>query len=156
TGATVDQIVTQAERAEADGFSSLWYTGALAGDPLIAVALAGRATSTIELGTAVLQTYTCHPTLQASRAAARVSALGQPGRFTLGVGPSHRPVIEDMHGLSYATSGQHTEEYVQVLTELLRGRPVRFSGKEFRINAAPPDLLESAEIPVLVAALGPR
>jgi F420-dependent oxidoreductase-like protein len=155
-GKTADQMIQQAERAEADGFTSLWYASAVAGDPMAAIALAGRATSTIELGTSVLQTYTCHPALQASRAAAVVAAMNWPGRFTLGVGPSHQPVIEGMHGMSYATPGRHTEEYVQILAALLRGEPVSFRGEEFMVHAGPPELLDGEAVPVLVAALGPR
>jgi F420-dependent oxidoreductase-like protein len=155
-GKTVDQMIQQAERAEAEGFTSLWYASAVAGDPMTAIAFAGRATSAIELGTSVLQSYTCHPTLQASRAAAVVAGMGWPDRFTLGIGPSHQPVIDGMHGMSYATPGRHTEEYVQILATLLRGQPVSFRGEEYTVNAGPPDLLDGAEIPVLVAALGPR
>ena len=62
-GRTPDRMVEQAVQAEADGFSSLWYASAVGGDPLVAMALAGRATTSIELGTSVLQTYTSHPAL---------------------------------------------------------------------------------------------
>jgi len=154
-GTTPDAIVRQAERAEADGFTSLWYASAIAGDPLAAMALAGRATSTIELGTSVLQTYSCHPLLQANRAAATANAVGG-GRFTLGIGPSHQPVVEGVLGLSYATPGRHTDEYVQIVTTLLGGNPVAFDGDEFQVNAGPPTLNEGVDVPVLVAALGPR
>ena len=79
-GSTADRVVEQAKRAEADGFTSMWYPSAAGGgDPLAAMTLAGRATSAIELGTAVLVTYTCHPVLQASRANAAVSAIGRRG-----------------------------------------------------------------------------
>src|SRR5437763_2267758 len=98
--ASVDRMIEQAVEAERDGFTSLWYASAIGGDPLVAMALAGRATQSIELGTAVLQTYTCHPALQANRAASVVAAMGRAG-FTLGVGPSHKPPIEDFLGLSY-------------------------------------------------------
>ncbi|HKY65354.1 MAG TPA: TIGR03564 family F420-dependent LLM class oxidoreductase [Acidimicrobiales bacterium] len=155
-GATVDRIVRQAERAEADGFTSLWYASAVAGDPLVAMALAGRATSTIELGTAVLQTYACHPVLQATRAAAAAAAIGTRGRLTVGVGPSHRPVVEGVLGLSYDTPGRHTDEYVRVVAPLLRGEEVRLDGDDFHVHAGPPALVDDTEIPVLVAALGPR
>jgi F420-dependent oxidoreductase-like protein len=156
-GATADRIVSQASRAEADGFTSMWYPSAAgAGDPLAVMALAGRATSAIELGTAVLQSYTCHPVLQASRANATAVAIGASGRFTLGVGPSHRGPIEDRLGLSYATPGQHTDEYVQIVAGLLRGEQVSFAGSEFRVEAGPLSLQDGAEIPVLVGALGPR
>lgn len=156
TGTTVDQLIKQTDRAEAEGFTSLWYTGAVEGDPLVPMALAGRATSRIELGTAVLPTYPCHPALQAARAAAVASAIGTPGRLTVGVGPSHRRSIEGMLGLSYDTPGQHTEEYVQILAALLRGEQVKFSGEEFCVNAGPLDVPEGAGVPVLVGALAPR
>jgi F420-dependent oxidoreductase-like protein len=154
--ASPDAIVRQAERAEEEGFTSLWYASAIAGDPLVAMALAGRATERIELGTAVLQTYACHPVLQATRAAATATAIGTAGRLTLGVGPSHEPVIADRLGLSYETPGRHTEEYVAILTALLRGESVAMRGEEFRVTTGPPELLDNAELPVLVAALGPR
>src|SRR3984957_9849670 len=156
-GTTADRIVEQAKRAEADGFTSMWYPSAAGGGaPLLAMALAGRATAAIELGTAVLVSYACHPVLQASRANAVVSAIGAPGRFSLGIGPSHRVVVADRLGLSYDTPGRHTEEYVQILTGLLRGEQVSFTGQEFRVEAGPISLLDGAEVPVLVAALGPR
>jgi F420-dependent oxidoreductase-like protein len=156
-GTTADRIVGQASRAEADGFTSMWYPSAAGGgDPLAVMALAGRATSGIELGTAVLVSYACHPVLQASRASAAVSAIGAPGRLTLGIGPSHQVVVEDRLGLPYDAPGQHTDEYAQILTGLLRGEQVRFAGRQFRVEAGPLPLLAGAEIPVLVGALGPR
>jgi F420-dependent oxidoreductase-like protein len=156
-GTTVDRIVNQATRAEADGFTSIWYPGAAgAGDPLPVMALAGRTTTSVELATAVLPTYTSHPVLMANRAVAAVTAIGAAGRLTLGVGPSHRPVIADRLGLSYETPGRHTDEYVQILTALLRGEQVSFTGSEFRVEAGPLPLPDGAEIPVMVGALGPR
>jgi len=155
-GRTVDDVISQAGRAEADGFASLWYASATAGDPLVAMAIAGRATTSIELGTSVLQTYTCHPVLMASRAAAVATAIGAPGRFTLGIGPSHQPVIEGMFGISYATPGRHTDEYTQILAQLLGGKQVSFKGEEFNVNAGPIAVPDGVEVPVLVSALGPR
>jgi alkanesulfonate monooxygenase SsuD/methylene tetrahydromethanopterin reductase-like flavin-dependent oxidoreductase (luciferase family) len=129
-GSTTERAIAQAKEAEEDGFTSLWYAGATGGDPLVQMAFAGRETSTIELGTSVLQTYPCHPMLQANRAKAVTTAIGRP--MTLGIGPSHQMVIERL-GFSYEGVGQHVEEYVRTVVELLGG-----------------------EIPVLVAALGPR
>jgi len=153
-GATADRIIQQAVDAEADGFTSLWYASAVFGDPLVAMALAGRATSTIELGTSVLQTYTCHPVLQANRGASTAAAMGRPG-LTLGVGPSHQPAIEGAYGLSYAEVGAHTEEYVTVLTTLLRGEGVRRDGKHFRVNIPTVAPLPQP-VSVMVSALAPR
>jgi F420-dependent oxidoreductase-like protein len=153
--ANVDGMVDQAKQAEADGFSSLWYASAIGGDPLVAMALAGRATSSIELGTSVLQTYTCHPVLQANRAASVAAAMGRPG-FTMGIGPSHRPVIEGAYGLSYDHPGRHTEEYVTILAGLLAGEAVDAKGDDFEVHAAGRAVPPEFPVPVLVAALAPR
>ena len=154
-GATVDKVVQQAKEAEADGFSSLWYASVVTGDPLVAMAIAGRETSTIELGTAVLQTYPCHPLLQANRAASVVDAMGRPG-FTLGVGPSHEPLVRGVFGLSYDHPGRSTEEYVRILAGLLRGEAVDFDGKDWSAHTGGRAVAPAHPVPVLVSALGPR
>lgn len=152
---TVDRMVKQARRAEADGFSSLWYASAVAGDPLVAMAIAGHGTTSIELGTSVLQTYTCHPVLQAQRAISVAEAMRRPG-FTLGLGPSHQPAIEGAYGLSYAHAGRHTEEYVAIVTALLRGDGVEHDGEDFSVHVPGRSAPVDPPVPVLVAALAPR
>jgi len=152
-GATVDRMVDQAARAEEDGFTSLWYAGAIGGDPLAAMAVAGRATTTLELGTSVVQTYPCHPVLQAQRSAAVANAIGRG--FTLGIGPSHRPVIENVYGMSYDHVGRHTEEYLTILSTLLAGEGVDFKGEDFEVHLGA-GVKPVAPVSVLVAALAPR
>ena len=122
-GASIDRIIEQAQKAEADGFASLWYAWAVAGDPMAAMAVAGRSTTTIELGTSIVQTYTSHPVLMANRSLAAAAAMGRPG-FTLGIGPSHDVLIDGAYGLSYDHPGRHTEEYVRALA----AAPARRSG----------------------------
>lgn len=153
--ATVDKMVRQAEQAEADGFTSLWYASVVGGDPLVAMALAGRATGRIELGTAVLQTYPCHPLLQANRVASVVGGMGRPG-FTLGIGPSHEPLVRDVYGLSYDHPGRSTEEYVRILTGVLRGEDVDLEGEDWSAHTSGRAVAPEHPVPVLVSALGPR
>jgi F420-dependent oxidoreductase-like protein len=153
--ATVDGLVAHAKQAEADGFTSVWYASPVTGDPLVAIAIAGRETSRIELGTAVLQTYPCHPLLQANRAASVVDAMGRPG-FTLGIGPSHEPVVRGVLGLSYDHPGRSTEEYVRILTSVLRGDVVDFDGEDWSAHTAGRASPPAHPVPVLVAALGAR
>ena len=154
-GATVDKVVQQAIQAEADGFTSLWYASVVTGDPLVAMAVAGRQTSRIELGTAVLQTYPCHPLLQANRAASVVDAMGRPG-FTLGIGPSHEPLVRGVFGLSYDHPGRSTEEYVRILTGVLRGEAVDVDGEDWSAHTAGRAVSPVHPVPVLVSALGSR
>lgn len=154
-GSTVDKVVAQAERAEADGFTSLWYASVVTGDPLVAMAIAGRHTSRIELGTAVLQTYPCHPLLQANRAASVADAMGRPG-FTLGIGPSHQPLVEGVFGYDYGHPGRNTDEYVQILTRLLAGKAVDLDGADWTAHTAGRAVPPPHPVPVLVSALGRR
>jgi F420-dependent oxidoreductase-like protein len=148
---TIERTVEQVRQAEADGFTSMWFPGSVGGDPLASLVVAGRATATIELGTSVLQTYPCHPQLQANRAAATAAAMGRSG-LTLGIGPSHEVLIQGNLGIDYSHVGRHTEEYVTILTALLRGEEVQFSGEDLVARAKGVE----ADVPVLVAALGPR
>ncbi len=152
---TVERMIDAAVAAEAEGFSTLWYPSAVAGDPLVAIALAGRATTSLELGTSVLQTYTSHPALMANRAVSVVSGMGRPG-FALGIGPSHEPVIAGSFGTSYDHPGRHTEEYVTILCALLRGEAVEFHGEEYDVRLGALAGTADVQVPVLVAALGPR
>jgi F420-dependent oxidoreductase-like protein len=154
-GATIERVVEQAVEAEADGFATLWYAGAASADPLLPIAFAGRATTTLELGTSIVQTYPVHPVQLAQRAVAVAEAIGRPA-LTLGVGPSHEPVIDGMYGYSYAHAGRHTEEYVTVLAQLLRGEAVDFDGEDFRVRRGAPASPPAAPVPLLVAALAPR
>ncbi len=153
--ATVEAIVTQATEAEADGFSSLWFAGSVAGDPLVAMAMAGRATSSIELGTAVLQTYPCHPLLQANRVIAAANAMGRPG-MCLGLGPSHEPIVRDVLGLSYDHPVANTAEYLQIVGPLLRGVDVDVDGTEWTAHSAGRAARPGHPIPLLLSALSPR
>ncbi|MGO8859868.1 MAG: TIGR03564 family F420-dependent LLM class oxidoreductase [Acidimicrobiales bacterium] len=153
-GSTMDDIVEHACWAEESGITSVWFSSAHTGDPVVAMALAGRATSRIEIGTAVLQTYPCHPLLQANRASSVVAAMKRTG-FTLGIGPSHEPLIRNVFGLSYDHPGRSTEEYVYILTRLLQGETVDFDGVDWSTHAAIGAPVEH-QVPVLVSALSPR
>lgn len=152
--ASAQRMVEQVKQAEADGYSSMWFPSAIGIDPLAAMAMAGAATENIELGTSILPTYSCHPTLMAQRGLATSLAMARPG-FTLGVWPSHQPVIEGVLGLPYDKPGTHTEEYLHVLAPALRGETVSFTGEEYQVNA-PGRGEPKHPVPLLLAALGPR
>lgn len=155
-GPSVDRTIDIAQQAEADGFSGLWFPGGGGAlDPLVLLGVVGRATERIELGTSIVQTYTRHPVLMAQQAATVGAAIGDPGRFTLGVGVSHRPVIEGVYGLDYDTNARHLHEYLTVLGALLREGRSSFSGEEYTARA---DMGGAPETPVglVVAALAAR
>jgi F420-dependent oxidoreductase-like protein len=151
---TVNKLIDQAQRAEDQGFTSLWYASTVLRDPLAAMALAGRETTRIELGTALLQSFPCHPVLQANRVLATAEAMGRPG-FTLGVGPSHASVVEDVYGMPYDHPGRNTEDYLTILTAALRGQAVNHTGQDWSAHI-PAQPAPEAPVPVLLSALSPR
>ena len=154
-GSTVDRMIDQAAEAEADGFTSLWYAGATGADPFVVLPLIARGTANIELGTSIVQTYPRHPVLMANQAAGVAKAMGDTGRFTLGLGVSHRPVIEGTYGLDYTHNARHLREYLTIVGALLKDGRVSFEGEEYR---AASDLRDRPEqpVPVLVAALAAK
>src|ERR1700759_3006651 len=116
----VDDLLANARHAEELGFATGWgphIPWSL--DGLVAVALAGTATSRIELGTAVMPTYPRHPVAMAQAALSAQAAC--KGRAGLGIGPSHPGVIERMHGLAYTSPARHTGEYVDALKHAFHG-----------------------------------
>ncbi len=96
-GLTLDQTIAKTQTAERDGFATVWVPNIFAHDALTVLALAGRETKSIELGTAVVPTYPRHPHSMAQQAATANAAAG--GRVVLGLGRSHQVVIESMFGL---------------------------------------------------------
>lgn len=151
----LDALINRIKQAEADGFDSFWvpHISARGYDAMTTLALAGMQTGRIALGVGVVPTYPRHPAALAQQALTTAAAAG--GRFILGIGPSHRPGIEDSFGLSYDRPAQHTREYLSVLRPLLETGRVRFSGDFYEVNSAL-DVPDRPTCPVLISALAPR
>jgi 5,10-methylenetetrahydromethanopterin reductase len=149
----IDALLGQFQRAESDGFQFAAMANIFSHDAITTLALAGRVTEKIELGTFVVPTYPRHPTAIAQQALTAAAATN--GRFILGIGLSHKVVIEDMFGLDYSKPVRHMREYLSVLNPLLDGEAVRFQGEEYRV-AAQIAVPGAPRPPVIVAALGPQ
>ena len=149
----VNDIVEMAKKAEVAGFHSLWMANIFSLDAIMTLAAAGTATSRIELGTAVTPTYPRHPTAMAQQALTAASMANN--RFTLGIGLSHKMVIEDMLGLSFDRPARHMKEYWEVLLPLLQGKVVDYDGEEYQVHGTQLDVAGVDDVPVVVAALGP-
>jgi 5,10-methylenetetrahydromethanopterin reductase len=151
--ATLDELVERARLAEEVGLASVWFNTIAGHDGMTAAALAARATTRIELGTSITPTYPRHPYAMAQQAASTQAAAR--GRFTLGVGPSHRVVVEGTWGLSYDHAYAHTQEYLSVLLPLLATGAVEHTGKHFTVRARVTSA-DGLPVPVLLSALGPK
>ncbi len=149
----IEAILERFRKAEADGFASAWMSNIFGVDALTTLALAGRVTSKMELGSFVVPTYPRHPMALAQQALTAQAASN--GRLLLGIGLSHKVVIENMMGLDYSKPIRHSREYLTVLNGLLEGRPVQFKGEEYRV-AGQMTVSGAKKPPILMAALGPQ
>ena len=103
--APLPQLIEAARKIEAAGLSNIWMANIFGYDAISILAILGRETSHIGLGTAVTPTYPRHPTAIAQQAITTAAVTNN--RFTLGIGLSHKLVIEDMFGMSYDKPAKH-------------------------------------------------
>jgi 5,10-methylenetetrahydromethanopterin reductase len=150
---TIQKAVALAQEAEALGFDNIWMANIFGLDAISSLGIIGYETKTIGLGTAVTPTYPRHPMAMAQQALTTGAAAN--GRFSLGVGLSHKVVIEDMLGLSYAKPARHMQEYLAILAPLLRGEVANFTGEQYQVKNVQIGLAGRKPVPLLVAALGP-
>lgn len=150
--ASTDDLISRAREANEQGFASIWLPQIFGIDALTAIAVAGREVPDITFGTAVIPTYPRHPMMLAQQALTVNGAID--GRLVLGIGPSHKPVVEGMWGISFDKPVRHVREYLEALGPMLRDKSVRFGGESVTARG---DLEIDAPAPkVMVAALGPQ
>lgn len=150
-GQSLPEIVGLIRRADAAGVPSVWLTaGGLGADSLTTLAVAGTQTEQIQLGTSIAVTYSRHPIAMIQQAVAISQAA--PGRFRLGIGPSHRPTIENTYGLAFERPLEQVREYATILHQAFHGGDVAFEGKRFKVHARIPN---PPTVPVYLAALRP-
>ena len=144
-------LIAEVEASEVDGFASYWLAQTGLVDATSTLALAGGGTSTIELGTAVVPTWERHPHALAAQALTAQAACG--GRFTLGIGLSHRPVVEGMLRMSWDRPIRHMRDYLDVLQPLLDDGKAAHRGEVWSYTGSGGRPTEQAPS-VMLAALG--
>lgn len=148
----IDGLTQIASTAHEQGFESLWIPQMFGLDTLTAIAVAGQTVPDITFATAVVPTYPRHPQMLAQQALTVNAAID--GRLVLGIGPSHKPVVEGSWGISFDKPIRHLREYLEILMPLVHDKKVRFDGESLTTRA---DLSIDAPAPrVMMAALGPQ
>jgi F420-dependent oxidoreductase-like protein len=138
--------------AETAGVQQIWMTNTpWFPDVLTTLAAAAIKTSIVRLGTAIIPTYPRHPVVLAQEVLALHDIA--PGRLRLGIGPSHRAIVEDIYGLPQTTPLVHLREYVKVLHSILWDGKVDHHGEFFNVAVEFP---RTAQISVLISTLGKK
>lgn len=162
-GLGVDACVEHARAAEREGFTGYWLPQLAAPDALTVLGAVGRATSTIELGTAVVATWPRHPLMLAGQALTASEMAG--GRLVLGIGVAHKAGVEARFRVPFERPARHVSEYLDVLLPALAGDPIDargeiWSGVEERIprpaGVEPPSVMLAAMGPRMLALAGAR
>lgn len=159
--------VKVAQLAEKLGYDSMWTAEVAGTDAVVPLTWLAANTTTLKLGTAVMQMTARTPTMTAQTAA--TLDLMSDGRFILGLGPSGPIVVEGWHGVAYGSPLQRTREYVEIVrTALARSGPLRYDGDIYTLPYSGSDASESGRptrlmfrpkrrrIPIYLAAMGPK
>ncbi|WP_062350508.1 TIGR03564 family F420-dependent LLM class oxidoreductase [Herbidospora yilanensis] len=159
--APVPELLAEIEHAPAQGFSRFWLGEHGGWDPLTVFAALGDRAPGIGLATSVVGTHPRHPLALAAQALTTQAATG--GRLTLGIGPSHQPVVESRYGLTWQPPLRHSREILEILGPVLRGEQVDVHGPSITAvggvaapATAPPGLLLAANGPRMLALAGER
>jgi F420-dependent oxidoreductase-like protein len=156
------EAVQEAERL---GYTSVWTAEAYGSDALTPLAWWGAHTSTVQLGTAIVQMSARTPAATAM-AAMTMDHLSN-GRFVLGLGASGPQVVEGWYGQPYPKPLARTREYVDIVRRIVRrDAPVEMHGEFYSMplegGAGLGKPLKSTihplrrEIPIYLGAEGPK
>jgi len=167
-GASVDQARDTARRVEALGYGSLFVGERIGGREAMAFqSLLLDATDRIVTGTGIANVWARHPA--AMQGGAALLGEAHPGRFVLGLGVSHAPMV-DGSGLTYEKPLAHMAHYLDAMDRdatdppggqlpvprvLAALRPQMLALARERADGAHPYFVPPEHTPAAREALGP-
>jgi F420-dependent oxidoreductase-like protein len=166
SGPSAADNVELVQFAESLGYHSVWTAEAYGSDAVVPLTWLGAHTSTIKLGTGIMQMPGRSPAMTAMTAATLDAYSG--GRMLLGLGLSGPQVAEGWHGVPYGKPLGKTREYVEIVRAVLaRDAPLEHHGEHYDIPYTGPDatglgkplksiLHPRKDIPIYLAAIGPK
>jgi F420-dependent oxidoreductase-like protein len=150
------EFVREAERLGAD---CAWSAEFWAGDALTPLAYLAARTTTIRLGTGIVQLGARTPAMLAMSALSMQALSG--GRFVLGLGASGPQVMEGWHGVRFDRPVLRTRETIEIIRTVSAGERLVHDGRVYQLplpggeGRAIRSLMAPTHVPVYVAALGP-
>ena len=150
------EFVRQGERL---GVDSAWSAEFWGGDALTPLAYLAGQTSTIRLGTGIVQLGARTPAMLAMSALSMQALTG--GRFILGIGTSGPQVMEGWHGVRFDRPVQRTRETIDIIRKVSAGERLAYDGKVYTLplpdgeGRAIRSAMAPTHIPIYIASLGP-
>lgn len=151
-GRSLDQALERAKLADELGYASINVTHTNARDSLTVLAAYAAHTRRARLGTGVIPIYTRTPASMAQTAATVDELSG--GRLNLGMGVSHRPVVEAWFGQRIDKPVTEMREYVALVRAIVDGTEIP-AGEKWHTQM-PLGMPPRPDLPILVSGLSPR
>ncbi|MBW2375128.1 MAG: LLM class flavin-dependent oxidoreductase [Deltaproteobacteria bacterium] len=131
---TVQDLVNMEKIGEVErlGYDSIWTAESWGNDAVTPLAWVGSQTSTIKLGTAIMQLAGRSPA-NAAMTAITMDTLSN-GRFIMGLGTSGPQVVEGWHGVPFNKTLTWLREYVTIVKQIFaREAPLEFDGARYQM-----------------------
>src|ERR671936_2416368 len=125
------ELIALAREAEQLGYDSAWAAEAWGTDVVSVLAWLGAQTTTLKLGTGILQMPARTPAMTAMTAATLDLMSG--GRVLLGLGTSGPQVAEGWHGQPFGRPLGRTREYVKLVRAALAREVVEHHGEYYDV-----------------------
>src|SRR4051812_6039828 len=158
------ELLELAREAESLGYDSAWAAEAWGVDAITPLAWLGATTTTLKLGTAIMQLPGRSPANAAMTAATLDMLSG--GRFLMGLGPSRPQVVQGWHGQGWGKPLGKTREHVEIARAILGRDRLEHRGEHYIIAlrggagfGKPLKLMARplrADIPIYLATVGPK
>ncbi|MFN0149058.1 MAG: LLM class F420-dependent oxidoreductase [Dehalococcoidia bacterium] len=159
-GLPIDHILEM----ERIGYDSVWTAEAYGSDAITPLAYIAALTTTMKLGTGIMQIPGRTPAMCAMTSST-LDALSN-GRMLVGLGLSGPQVVEGWHGVPYGKPAARTREYVEILRKIwAREAPLEYHGTEYQVPYTGPgasglgkplkSILHGRQLPVYLATMGP-
>jgi F420-dependent oxidoreductase-like protein len=152
TGRSLDQALERVALADSLGYEAVYVTHTAGRDALTVLAAYASRTQRVQLGTGVVPIYSRTPATMA-QTAVTIDELST-GRMRLGLGVSHRPVVEAWHGQTIDRPVAEMREYVAILRAILSGEDPP-EGTKWRTSFHLAGIPVRSELPIYIAALSP-
>ncbi len=151
-GRSLERAIERVQLAESLGYESVWTTHIAGAESLTVLTAYALRTERIRLGTGVVPIYTRTPATMA-QTAATVDVLSG-GRLLLGLGVSHRMVVEGWYGQTIDRPVAEMREYVAIVRAILRGEDPP-AGRKWQTGFHLFGVDARADLPVYIAGLSP-
>ena len=152
SGRSLDGAIERVRLAESLGYDCAYVTHIAGRESLTVVTAYALATSRIRVGPGVVPIYTRTPATMAQTAATIDELSG--GRLNLGLGVSHRPVVEGWHGQTIDRPVAEMREYAGIDRAILRGEEPP-EGEKWRTGFRLFGIDPRPQLPIYLAALSP-